>query len=56
MEKLREDLKMKEEKARKSFRQWERLERESRGNALRGELSAQHLNKLAGEGSGGAAF
>lgn len=53
-ERLREDLRVKEEKVRFGLRGWERLERESRGARLRSELSEQQVRVLAGEGIGGA--
>jgi Skp family chaperone for outer membrane proteins len=53
---LREDLKSKEEKLRKSLKNWDKLSRESGSMALRSELSERHVRMLAGEGVGGAAF
>lgn len=53
---LRDDLKAKEEKLRKSLKNWDKLSRESASMALRSELSERHVRMLAGEGVGGAAF
>jgi hypothetical protein len=53
---LRGDLKAKEEKLRKSLKNWDKLSRESASMALRSELSERHVRMLAGEGVGGAAF
>ena len=53
---LREDLKAKEDKLRKSLKTWDRLSRESASMGLRSELSERHVRLLAGEGVGGAAF
>jgi len=53
---LREDLKAKEEKLRKSLKTWDKLSRDSSAMALRSELSERHVRMLAGEGVGGAAF
>lgn len=53
---LREDLKAKEEKLRKSLKTWDKLSRESASMGLRSELSERHVRLLAGEGVGGAAF
>ncbi|GJN68307.1 hypothetical protein PLIIFM63780_001511 [Purpureocillium lilacinum] len=55
-EKLREELKAKQEKVRKSLYLWDRLERESRAWELRSDLSEKSMKNLAGEGMGGAAF
>jgi len=56
LERMREDLHMKEEKLRKGLRGWEKLERESAALGLKAELSERHVRMLAGEGVGGAAF
>jgi hypothetical protein len=53
---LREDLKIKEEKLRKSLKTWDKLSRDSTAMGLRSELSERHVRMLAGEGVGGAAF
>lgn len=53
---LREELKAKEEKLRKSLKTWDKLSRESASMGLRSELSERHVRLLAGEGVGGAAF
>lgn len=53
---LREDLKIKEEKLRKSLKTWDKLSRDSNAMGLRSELSERHVRMLAGEGVGGAAF
>lgn len=55
-EKLRDDLKWKQEKLRKGLKTWDRLERESKAMGLRSELSERQVRMLAGEGVGGAAF
>lgn len=53
-DRLREDLRVKEEKTRAGLRSWERLERECEVARLRSELSEQQVRVLAGEGIGGA--
>jgi hypothetical protein len=55
-ERLREELRLKEEKLRSGLRTWEKLERESNSMGLKSELSERHVRILAGEGVGGAAF
>ncbi|KAJ6440817.1 Dicer-like protein 2 [Purpureocillium lavendulum] len=55
-EKLREELRVKQEKVRKSLATWDRLERDSRSWELRSDLSEKSMKNLAGEGMGGAAF
>ncbi|KXX80666.1 hypothetical protein MMYC01_202118 [Madurella mycetomatis] len=55
-ERLREELKIKQDKLRKSLRMWDRLERESKGFELKSDLSERSLENIAGEGLGGAAF
>jgi hypothetical protein len=55
-ERLREELRAKEEKLRKSLKTWDKLERDSKAMGLRSELSERHVRVLAGEGVGGAAF
>ena len=55
-ERLREELKIKEEKLRAGLRTWEKLERESKSMGLKAELSEKHVRILAGEGVGGTAF
>ncbi|KAL2135852.1 hypothetical protein VTI74DRAFT_6615 [Chaetomium olivicolor] len=55
-ERFREELRIKQEKLRKSLRHWDKLERESKGFELKSELSEKCLENLAGEGVGGAAF
>jgi hypothetical protein len=55
-ERLREELRQKEEKLRSGLRTWEKLERESKSMGLKSELSERHVRILAGEGVGGAAF
>ncbi|KAK4216189.1 hypothetical protein QBC37DRAFT_280012 [Rhypophila decipiens] len=54
-ERQREDLKLKQEKLRKSLKVWDRLERESKAFELKSDLSEKSLQNLAGEG-GGSAF
>ncbi|KAK5660810.1 hypothetical protein OQA88_12178 [Cercophora sp. LCS_1] len=55
-ERIREDLKAKQEKLRKYLRSWDKLERESKAFELKSDLSEKSLKKLAGEELGGAAF
>lgn len=55
-ERLREGLKVKQEKLRKALRDWGKLERESKAFELKSDLSEKSLNTLAGQGLGGAAF
>lgn len=55
-EKLRDELRSKQERLRKSLHLWNRLERESRSWELRSDLSEKSMKNLAGEGIGGAAF
>ena len=55
-EKLRDELRMKEERLRKSLYNWNRMDRESKAWALRSELSEKSMKNLAGEGMGGASF
>ncbi|CAP70432.1 uncharacterized protein PODANS_3_5100, partial [Podospora anserina S mat+] len=51
---LREELKVRQVKLRKSMRVWDRMERESKGCELKSELSERSLRGLSGEGQGGA--
>ncbi|KAG6004846.1 hypothetical protein E4U21_000684 [Claviceps maximensis] len=55
-EKLRDDVRSRQERLRKSLYMWDRLERESRAWELRSDLSERSMKNLAGEGMGGAAF
>jgi siroheme synthase (precorrin-2 oxidase/ferrochelatase) len=55
-ERIREELKTKQEKLRKNLRIWDRLERESKAFELKSDLSEKSLKTIAGEGLGGAAF
>lgn len=56
-ERIREELRAKDEKLRRSLRMWERLERESKAFELKSDLSERSLKTIAGEGlGGGAAF
>ncbi|KAI9898092.1 hypothetical protein N3K66_006452 [Trichothecium roseum] len=55
-EKLREEMRVKQERLRKSLYMWDRLEREARAWELRSDLSEKSMKSLAGEGMGGAAF
>lgn len=55
-EKLREELRIKEEKMRKGLKLWNKLERESASMGLRSEISERQVRIMAGEGVGGAAF
>lgn len=55
-ERIRDGLKLKDEELRGKLRMWDRLERESEAYKFKSELSEQSLQKIAGEGVGGAAF
>jgi hypothetical protein len=55
-EKLREELRAKQERTRRSLYLWERLGRESRAWEMRSDLSEKSMKNLAGGGMGGAAF
>jgi len=55
-ERVREELKVKQEKLRKYLRNWEKMERESKAFELKSDLSEKSLNTLAGDGPGGASF
>lgn len=55
-ERIREDLRSKEEKLRRSLWVWDKMERESGAFLLRSDLSERSLKNIAGEGMGGAAF
>jgi vacuolar-type H+-ATPase subunit I/STV1 len=55
-EKIREELRTKQERLRKSLYAWNRLERDSRAWEMRSDLSEKSVTNLAGEGMGGAAF
>ncbi len=55
-EKLRDDLRAKQERLRKSLYVWNRLERDAAAWELRSDLSEKSMKNLAGEGMGGAAF
>ncbi|KAI9863831.1 MAG: hypothetical protein M1813_003483 [Trichoglossum hirsutum] len=56
-QKIEKELAEKLEKKRKSVRQWERLDRESAREGLKGELAEKQVRMMAGEGGlGGAAF
>lgn len=55
-ERLREEMRAKQEKLRKNLRIWDKLERDTRAFELKSELSERSLDTLAGEGVGGAAF
>lgn len=55
-EKVRDELRSRQERLRKSLYMWDRLERESRAWELRSDLSDRSMKNLAGEGIGGAAF
>ncbi|OAA44336.1 serine/arginine repetitive matrix protein 1 [Metarhizium rileyi] len=55
-EKVRDELRVRQERLRKSLYMWDRLERESRSWELRSDLSEKSMKNLAGEGMGGAAF
>lgn len=55
-EKARAELDTKQEKLRQCLHSWDKLELESKAWKTRVDLSELSLNKLAGEGLGGAAF
>ncbi|PFH60142.1 hypothetical protein XA68_11384 [Ophiocordyceps unilateralis] len=55
-EKLRDELRSKQERLRRSLYVWDKLERDSRAWELRSDLSEKSMKNLAGEGMGGAAF
>lgn len=55
-ERLREDMRVKQERLRKSLALWGKLERDAAAWELRSDLSEKSMKNLAGEGSGGAAF
>ncbi|PSR82341.1 hypothetical protein BD289DRAFT_336002, partial [Coniella lustricola] len=55
-ERIRNDLKVKNERVRVALRNWDRLQREAEGFKLKSDLSDQSLRTIAGEGAGGAAF
>ena len=55
--KIEKELEEKMEKKRKGVRQWEKHERESAREGLKGELAEKQVRMMAGEGGlGGAAF
>ncbi|KAL6794511.1 serine/arginine repetitive matrix protein 1 [Trichoderma sp. SZMC 28013] len=55
-EKLREELRLKQERLRRSMCAWNRLERDAHAWEMRSDLSEKSMKNLAGEGIGGAAF
>ncbi|RDA92738.1 hypothetical protein CP533_1395 [Ophiocordyceps camponoti-saundersi (nom. inval.)] len=55
-EKLRDELRVKQEKLRRSLYVWNKLERDSRAWELRSDLSEKSMKNMAGEGMCGAAF
>lgn len=55
-ERVRDEIKARQERLRKSLRVWDKLERESKAFELKSDLSEKSLKNLAGEGLGGAAF
>ncbi|KAF3766386.1 hypothetical protein M406DRAFT_256563, partial [Cryphonectria parasitica EP155] len=55
-ERIRGELKAKDEKLRAALRMWDRLEHESESFKLKSDLSEQSIKTIAGEGAGGAAF
>lgn len=55
-EKLRDELRAKQERLRRSLYVWNRLERDAAAWELRSDLSEKSMKNLAGEGMGGAAF
>jgi len=55
-EKLREDLKTKQERLRRTLYTWGKLELDAKAWEMRADLSEKSMKNLAGEGMGGAAF
>lgn len=55
-ERVREQIRLKQEQLRKSLRAWDKSERDSKSFELKSDLSERSLKNLAGEGLGGAAF
>ncbi|RCI12232.1 hypothetical protein L249_0026 [Ophiocordyceps polyrhachis-furcata BCC 54312] len=55
-EKLRDELRVKQERLRRSLYVWNKLERDSRAWELRSDLSEKSMKNMAGEGMCGAAF
>lgn len=55
-ERMRDELRVKQERLRKSLYMWNRLERDARAWEVRSDLSEKSMKNLAGEGMGGAAF
>lgn len=55
-EKIREDLRGKEESLRRGLRMWDKLERESAAAGFKSEASERQVRLMAGEGMGGAAY
>ncbi|KAL2204459.1 hypothetical protein CC79DRAFT_1325193 [Sarocladium strictum] len=55
-ERLREEIRQKQDRTRKSLYMWQRLERDSKAWEVRSDLSERSMNNLAGDGIGGAAF
>ena len=54
--KIREQINEKQRIKRQGLREWDRMERESKREALKSELAEGHLERLSGEvgGAGGA--
>lgn len=55
-ERIRGELRLKDEKLRAAMHAWERLEREAKANEFRSEMSDHSLKVISGEGGTGAAF
>jgi len=53
-EKLREELRIKQDKLSKNLRQWDKLERDAKVWELRSDLSENSMRSLAGDGPGAA--
>ena len=56
MEKMRQNIAVKESKLKPELRQWAKLERESEKAALKSQLADESLRGLSGEDGGGVAF
>lgn len=53
-ERLREELRVKQDKLSKNLRQWDKLERDAKAWELRSDLSENSMRNLAGDGPGAA--
>jgi len=55
-ERIRQELMAKQEKLRRTLRQWDKLEREARACEMRTEATERSLKKIVGEEVGGVGF